>query len=130
MDDDFSPKQYRALCALVAGRTLEEAAREAGCSISAVEKWKKKPDFSRLLRQSVAKVYDTALAELTLGAMSAARALREIVDDDETPSRVKISAIGTLLSHAEKAKQSVLEERLERIEDLIDGTEQESIRET
>lgn len=127
--DELSVRQYRALCCLLAGGTQEEAAREADCSVSSIEKWKKKPGFSKLLKESIAKVYDAALAELTLGAMSAAKALREIIDDAETPSRVKISAIATLLSHAEKAKQFAIEERLERLEDLAIGTEQESATE-
>lgn len=127
--DELSIKQYRALCCLLAGGTQEEAAREAGCSVSSIEKWRKKPDFARLLRQSIAKVYDATLAEIVLGSMSAAKALRQIIDDDETPSRVKISAIATLLSHAEKAKQFAIEERLERLEDLAIGTEQESATE-
>jgi len=110
-------------------RTQEEAAREAGCAVSSIEKWRKKPDFARLLKQSIAKVYDATLAEIVLGSMSAAKALRQIIDDDETPSRVKISAIATLLGHAEKAKQSALEERLERIEGLLDGTDEEPIAE-
>lgn len=127
--DELSIKQYRALCCLLAGGTQEEAAREAGCSVSSIEKWRKKPDFARLLKQSIAKVYDATLAEIVLGSMSAAKALRQIIDDDETPSRVKISAIATLLGHAEKAKQSALEERLERIEGLLDGTDEEPIAE-
>ncbi|BAZ71453.1 hypothetical protein NIES4106_62500 (plasmid) [Fischerella sp. NIES-4106] len=122
----LTPVQNQALCLLAAGYTQEEVARKTGVTKDCICKWKKKPEFEKLLRESVAKVYDAAIAELVSGSIEAARQLKEIITDEDTPKRVKVSAIQVLLTTAARAKESLLEERLEALEASLDGSADQS----
>lgn len=111
---------------LAAGYSREEAASKAGVSKSSVDKWSKQPEFEKILRESVAKVYDAAIAELVSGSIEAARELKAIITDEDTPKRVKVSAIQVLLTTAARAKESLLEERLESLEANLNGSVDQS----
>ena len=106
---------------LAAGYSRKEAAAQTGVSISSVNKWAIDPNFQKLLRDAVGKTYDAAVAELVSGSQEAARELKAIIADPDTPKRVKVSAIQVLLTTAAKVKESLLEERLETIEAALDG---------
>lgn len=118
---EFNAKQQVALCQLAAGATNAEAAAAAGVSLSCVEKWKQKPDFQQQLKTAVMGVFDAAIAELVSGSRDAAKELKRIIGDPNVSDRVKVSAIQTLFSTAEKCKQWQLEARLERVEGLLDA---------
>lgn len=122
---EFSAKQQVALCQLAAGATNSEAARAAGVSLSCVEKWKARPDFQKNLKDAVSQVFDSAIAELVAGSRDAAKELKRIIGDPDVSDRVKVSAIQTLFSTAEKCKQWQLEARLERVEALLDAESEE-----
>lgn len=127
--DELSPKQYRALVTLAAGGSNQEAATIAGVSVRSIETWKKKPNFQQQLREATSKVFDQAIAELVLGAQDAAKQLRAIIVDEEISERTRLSAIAILLSNAAKARDWSIEERLERVELVLDGNSQEPDRE-
>jgi hypothetical protein len=120
---DLAPNQVKALVKLAAGSGDEEAAKAAGVTVRSVQNWKKLPNFKAMLRQAVITTYDAAIAELVNGAKDAAKELKEIINDPDTPKRVKVSAIATLLEVASKAKQAMLEERVEKLEEIIDGNQ-------
>ncbi|HAG80472.1 MAG TPA: hypothetical protein DCL61_04700 [Cyanobacteria bacterium UBA12227] len=120
---DLAPNQTKALIKLAAGSGDDEAAQAAGVTVRSIQNWKKQPNFKSMLRQAVIATYDAAIAELVDGAKDAAKELKGIITDPDTPKRVKVSAIATLLEVASKAKQTMLEERLERLEGIVDGDE-------
>jgi len=122
---EFNAKQQVALCQLAAGATNSEAAAAAGVSLSCIEKWKAKPDFQKSLKDAVSHVFDAAIAELVAGSRDAAKELKRIINDPNVSDRVKVSAIQTLFSTAEKCKQWQLEARLERVEALLDAESEE-----
>ena len=120
--EELSLKQYQALCYLVAGYTHEEVSEKTGISTRTLTNWKTQPNFKTELKNAVSKVYDAAIAELVCGSQLAAKELKRIVSDPEVGDRVKIQAITTLLSHAGKSKEWQLQERLEHLEDKLNGT--------
>lgn len=124
--EDISIAQYKALCLLASGKSNEEVAREAGVSTRTIERWKKDPRFEKHLREASAKMFDCAIAELCSSAVETAKELRQIILDEDTPKRVKVSAIQVLLSTAARAKESLLEERLEKLEAALDGNPDQS----
>lgn len=129
-DSEFSPRQYRALVCLAAGGSNKEAADLAGVSVRAIETWKSKSNFQRLLREATVRVFDQAIAELVLGAQEAAEQLRGIITDEETPARIKISAISTLLTNASKARDWAMEARIQKLEGMVDCDNRQQNSET
>lgn len=120
-DDDLNYPQYKALCCLVAGGSLQDAANEAGVALITVKKWKARPDFKRKLRDSLIKIYEAGLAEILLGASEAAKELRAIISNPECSDRVKVSAITALFTQATNAKNLVIDERVSALENALNG---------
>ena len=120
-DDGLNYPQYKALCCLVAGGTLQDAAYEAGVSLPTIKRWKASPDFKRKLRDSLVKVYEAGLAETLLGFSEAAKELRSIITNSETSDRVKVSAITALFAQASNAKQLIIDERVTTLEAALNG---------
>lgn len=117
--EELTPKQNQALCLLAAGYTQEEVASLTKIGSRTISTWKREPNFKKMLKEAVAKTYDAAIAELVAGSRQAARKLKDIIDNPDVPSRVKVSAIQVLLNNAAKAKDDILEERLEAVENLL-----------
>ncbi|NEQ19571.1 MAG: hypothetical protein F6K28_08155 [Microcoleus sp. SIO2G3] len=116
---DLTPNQTKALCMLAANYSREEVAQVCGITTRTLDIWKKEETFQELLKKAVAATYDAAIAELVLNSQMAARELRNLILDPDTPGRTKVSAISVLLSNAIKAKEALLEQRLERVEEFL-----------
>jgi len=116
----LTPIQNQALCLLAAGYNLDEVAKQTGVTTRTISKWKTIENFDRLLKEAVSKVFDAAIAELVSGSREAAKELKLIIADADTPARVKVNAIQVMLSNASKAKDYMLEERLETLENILD----------
>ena len=121
----LTPVQNQALCLLAAGYPIETVAKSTGVTRQTINKWTKLPEFNRLLRESVAKTFDVAIAELVIGSREAAQELKRIITDPDVPSKTKVSAINVLLNNGARVKDSILEQRLERLEGTFDGTDTE-----
>lgn len=122
----LSVKQYLAITHLAAGLTNDQAAESVGVSPSSIDKWKKRKDFQLLLRESVRRVYDAAIAELCCGSIDAAKELRRIISNPEAPDRVKIAAIQVLFSQLQNSRTWEIESRIEQLEARLDETDQQS----
>lgn len=118
--EELTPIQNQALCLLAAGYNKQEVASLTEINTRTLARWEKEPNFKKMLKNAVAKTYDAAIAELVAGSREAARKLKNIIDDPDVPSRVKVTAIQVLLNNAAKAKDDLIEERLEAVETLLD----------
>jgi hypothetical protein len=129
--EQLTVKQYLAITHLAAGATNLQAADAVGVSESSIEKWKRRADFQLLLKESVRRVYDAAIAELACGAIDSARELRTIINNPDAPDRVKIQAIQVLFSQLQNARNWEFENRVERLEAMLDASEEDTtIRKT
>lgn len=125
--ETITPLQNKALCLLAAGYTVSEVVEMTGVGKRTLDRWRTTPEFKRLLQEAVAATYDAAVAELVAGSRQAALKLKEIIDSPDVASKTKVTAINVLLANAARAKDSVLEQRLEVLEGTLDGinTEQD-----
>ena len=108
--------QIKALCLIAAGNSSNDVVAQTGVTKRTIDRWRTQPEFKRMLQNAMAEMYDSAVAELVLGARDAAKILKEIINNEEVPTKNKISAINILLSNAARAKDGILEQRLERLE--------------
>lgn len=106
---------------IAANYCRDEVAEVCGITTRTLDKWKKQKGFQERLRKAVSATFDAAVAELVLGSQESAQELRRIILDPDTPARTKISGISVLLTNAGKAKELLLEERLERMEGILNG---------
>ena len=124
IEDIVDGNKNRALCLLAAGYSRKQVAKQVGITEATLRGWARHPEFKKQLRNAVAEIYNSAIAELCSGSREAAQELRRIINDPDVSARVKISAISTLFSNAEKAKAGLLEDRLEALENSLNGNNQ------
>jgi hypothetical protein len=104
--EELSHTQYKAITMLVAGYTFKEVASKTGVAVKTIERWRKLPTFKNLVQESQLKCFESAIAELVVESRKAAKELNLIIKDCDTPTRVKVSAISTLLTFASKIKDN------------------------
>jgi uncharacterized protein (UPF0147 family) len=129
-NETLSPKQTRAIEALLAGKNVTKAAAHADVSRRTLHRWMQKKAFQKRLRAA----QDASIAELTRSmtplAKTALDALEEAMSDDNTPSYVKIrAALGVLGQHRQIQESYYLTERVAQLERELDGNDDDDFEE-
>jgi hypothetical protein len=111
------PKMARAITALLACHTIEEASQSVGIPTSTLRRWRSKPAFAAALLAAQEEIFLAVGNEIRGLAMDAAQTLGAIVRDEKqpAPSRVRASlAVLTLLLKTHE--HEVLESRITKLE--------------
>ena len=118
----LTPKQERAIAALITSKTLEEAAQRAGVSPRTLYRWQHEdPLFQVEWRSARRAALDAGLAALQSGVGEAVQVLRESLKERNPHVRIR-AALG-LLEHGLAANaQLELEARLKALEEQDAGT--------
>jgi len=102
--------QNYALCMLAAGIPVAQVANTLGIARSTIYTWENDPKFEKKLNRAVERIYQAALSELVCNASKATKELVRIIEGDDVPDRVKITAISTLLGHIRHAREAHLDD--------------------
>ncbi len=122
VEGKLTPKQERALVALLACGEIKEAAHVAGVNEATLWRWLQLPDFQTHYRAARRQLVETAIAQLQSDCTIAVRVLREVAEDREAPASSRVSAAKTILEQAVGAIQLIdLQERIERLESLLEA---------
>lgn len=118
MKKKFTDRQESALAVLVNTPNIAEAARECGLHRSTLFTYLQNPDFKAELHRRKAEQLQEGEAELRAGIKDAAAELRKIITRKSTSDQIRINAINTLLTHAERFAELVdLSDQLQDIEE-------------
>jgi DNA-binding MurR/RpiR family transcriptional regulator len=121
-DGKLTAKQEAALLALLAHGTIEAAYVAAGVSKATMWRFLQQPEFQTRYRAARRQLVETAIAQLQSDCTTAARVLREVAEDKTAPASSRVSAARTILEQSVAAVELMdLQERLERLEELIEG---------
>lgn len=116
-------KKLKAIEALIACDTLEDACKECGISRTTIYRYLKEPLFMRELRVAKRQLINRAILRLQQTCGDATRALAEICRDKDAPASARVSAAKEILSSALKAVEiEEIEERLEALEQRLQLT--------
>lgn len=108
----------RALDSLLSGATIAAAAEACGVNEKTVDSWLREPEFrSELLARSRA-ISDGAMAALIAANTAATSKMIELLESPD--HRVALRAAETILTMAGKWIASDTEERLKRLEEILD----------
>ena len=115
--ETLTPKQERAIAALITSKTLEEAAQRAGVSPRTLYRWQHEdPLFQVEWRSARRAALDAGLAALQSGVGEAVQVLRESLKERNPHVRIR-AALG-LLEHGLAANAQLdLEARLKALEE-------------
>jgi len=112
-------KRDKAIVGLLAGKTVEQAAKHAGIGKRTLDRWLKEPDFRRRLQESQDAVFERYIAQLSeLTGLGLGR-LREILHDDGASTRDWIAVTALILKERRNHEAVEIRERLQEIERIL-----------
>lgn len=106
------------IAALAAGRSMPQAAREAGCSERTVARRLADPGFRAKVNEARGQALASALGRLASSGVAAAEALTGLLADENAGVRLR-AAVATLELAAKMRESVELEERLARLEQIL-----------
>ncbi len=120
--EKLTPKQERALVALLDCGEIKKAAEIAEVGEVTLWRWLQSPDFQSRYRAARRQLVETAIAQLQSDCTRAARVLREVAEDRQAPASSRVAAARTILEQSMGAIELMdLQERVERLEQLTPG---------
>ncbi len=122
--EKLTPKQDRALVALLECGETKRAAELAQVGEVTLWRWLQSPDFQTRYRAARRQLVETAIAQLQSDCTTAARVLREVAEDREAPASSRVAAARAIIEQSVSAVQLTdLQERLEEVERLLQEQE-------
>jgi len=117
----LTPRQAKAIPALLSENTIEEAAAVAKVGERTLYRWLSEDDYFRdELSGAQDRALDGAISRLSGEARAAAATLAEIHRDKKVPAAVRVQAARAVLTEAMKLReQKELAERITKLEERI-----------
>jgi phage terminase small subunit len=117
---ELTPRQTRAIAALLTCDTREASAKAAGVSVRTLQRWINLPGFAAELGRQRSKLLDATATELIRGSASCARALVDIANGRTRASAPRVAAARAVvdLAHRFDERAEYLE-RFEALEELV-----------
>ena len=123
-EEKLTPKQERALLALLDCGEVGTASERAGVSRITLWRLLQQPIFQSRYRAARRQLVETAIAQLQSDCTVAARVLREVAEDREAPASSRVAAARAIIEQSVSAVQLTdLQERLEEVERLLQEQE-------
>jgi hypothetical protein len=118
----ISPKQEKAIAALLATPNVARAALRAGIGERTLWRWLKADgDFQCEYRKARRLVFEHAIAELSSLASEAVAELRRILADKTARDRDKLRACHLVLAHARASSTGEVEDLFDKLEAALEA---------
>ena len=117
----FGRKKEDAIVALLAHRTIEEAARSLNVATKTLLRWMKEPEFDAAYRAAKRAAFGQSIARLHHLSSAAVSTLGKIMLDSATPPATRVRAADSILDHTAKAIE--IEDIDARVRTLEEATE-------
>jgi hypothetical protein len=117
---DLTPKQEKAIGALLSHQTIDEAAQAASINRATVFRWLQQKEFHAAYMQARRESVKHAIARLQNRTSEAVEVLAEIMSDITNAPSARVSAAKTIIDYSIKAVEvEDLAERLAELESLF-----------
>lgn len=118
----MTPKQQKALLALLTTPTREQAAAAAGITSKTLRGYLADPEFQAEYKKAFAALVEDATRQAQLAVAPALSTLREIVEDTGENAQARISAARSVLEYSIKLTETTdILSRLDELEKLAEG---------
>jgi hypothetical protein len=120
----LTPKQIRAIEAMMTSPTVRGAAQVAGIGHSTLYRWIEEPAFAEALREAKEQAFARVMTALTAAAEKAVEVLRTILDDEEAAEKpgasIRMRAVRVALDSMLRSHDLIeVEQRLRRVEEIL-----------
>jgi len=117
---NFTRKQEKAIAALLTTDSVSQAANVAGVGERTLYRWLQEPVFLEQYRKARKTALDQAISTLQERSNAAARALVDIVEDQEMPPSTRVAAAREIIQASIKGvERDDFEAKLEWLERLV-----------
>lgn len=99
----YSQKKEAAIAALLAQRSIEDAAKATGLAPRTIWRWLQLPDFQDAYRQARHEAFSQSMARLQQASSAAVSTLLKVMIDPEAPSASRVRAAECVLEHTARA---------------------------
>ena len=114
---ELTPKQSRAIEALLTESSIQRAAEKSGVSYTQLRRWLAETGFSEAYGRARAVLFETTLAGLQAVIGEAVDVLREIMNDSSNAVSVRVNAAGKLMDAGFRSRDVMdTEQRLAALE--------------
>ena len=118
----MTPKQEKAIAALLTQSTKQEAARAAGIDPRTLRRYFEDPEFQKAYRAAFSGLVEDATRRAQQSRAPALQVLRELSEDGEEAGPVRVSAARSLLEYSLRLTEQLdIMERLKELEDTVNG---------
>jgi hypothetical protein len=118
----ITPRQLKAIDALLRGKSLAGAAAEAGVSKMTLHRWRRGPDFQAAYAEAVRRVFGEGIDRLQAAARRAVLALEKGLRSPRAADQIR--SADRLLAHGLRAAElRDLAERVEALEKALQEKE-------
>lgn len=115
--EKLSRAKERAIGALLACRTIADAAKVAGVSERTLRRWQKEAGFRDEYREARKRILESVLNELRRLSSDAAKTLGTIATSDDSPAGARVRAAEVILQTVLRGVEvEELSERLDQLE--------------
>lgn len=119
----LTPKQERAIAALLAQPTIEAAAETLGINAATVHRWLGDPAFQVAYRTARRDAVQQAVTRLQQVSGAAVAVLVQVMADRSKPAGTRVTAAKTVLEFSFRAVElEDLADRIEALEQQMGGT--------
>jgi hypothetical protein len=116
-DKELTPKQTRAIAALLTAKDVQSAAKEAGVGERTLHTWLDDPAFREALKQAEAEAIQAAQRRLAGTSAYAISVILNVMAEKAIPAGVRLRAAVSILDQLVKLRQyATLEERVAELE--------------
>lgn len=118
----MTPRQQRAVQALLTSHTRKEAAQKAGIAESTLRSYFQNQEFVTAYRQAVAEILEGTTRKAQTAAGEAVDVLRGIMSDANEQAGPRVQAADKILTHAQRLTEQLdVVERLSALEERMEG---------
>lgn len=118
--EGLTPKQEKALVALLTQPTTHEAAKAAGVSRATLFRWVNDPVFAAAYREARGRLLESTLTALQSAGPVAVATLLKVMEHATSNPGAQVSAAKAILDAGLKARDMLeIEERLKTLEALL-----------
>lgn len=118
----MTPKQEKALAALLTHNTKQDAARAAGIDPRTLRRYFEDPVFQKAYREAFSGLVEDATRRAQQSIAPALQVLRELAEDGGEQGQVRVSAARSLLEYSLRLTEQLdVLGRLKELEDAVNG---------
>jgi hypothetical protein len=117
--EKLTKRAHLAIAALMAGRSHDQAAQDAGVGRSTLNRWLNLPRFKRMYAEARRLAVEASIARMSCLALHAVEVLARHLDGGAPALELK--AATTLLTHLKALGGLDIEERLARLEERVEA---------